>query len=40
MSANRRKFLKGLGAAALLPVLPAFSRKQQWHSVRPALIGS
>ena len=27
MSASRRKFLKGLGAATLLPVLPAFNNK-------------
>src|SRR5690349_16408177 len=27
MSSSRRSFLKGLGAAALLPVLPAFSKK-------------
>ncbi|AXY76863.1 endonuclease/exonuclease/phosphatase family protein [Paraflavitalea soli] len=29
MSANRRKFLKGLSAAALLPVLPAFSSETE-----------
>ncbi len=40
MSANRRNFLKGLGAAALLPVLPDFSQasemavdKNEYHRV-------